>query len=156
MDATTTQAVQDAGGVTTTQTAADNAQSQAAAPVTTMVGASDAPGANLADTAAAETAAPLTDTEKDIQNIKQAIASLEQFGAALVGDEIAALNEKLAALEEKARQEAAALLKEVEEEVYSLADLFYAKTGIRPWGLVIVVGLYLAVKVAGTFLPWLK
>ena len=119
--------------------------------MTTLAGASDAPGANLADPAPA-----LTPIEKDIQNIRQAIASLEQFGADLVGDEIAALNEKLAALEEKARQETAEFLKEAEEEVYSLADLFYAKTGIRPWGLVIAVGLYLAVKLAGTLLPWLR
>ena len=127
MDETTIQAAQSATGDTAVQTAADAGQDQAAAPMTTLAGASDAPGANLADPAPA-----LTPIEKDIQNIRQAIASLEQFGADLVGDEIAALNEKLAALEEKARQETAEFLKEAEEEVYSLADLFYAKTGIRP------------------------
>lgn len=123
---------------------------------TAMISASSEPGSNLAEATTAPAEDSLTDTQKDILKIKQAISDLEKLGETLVGDELAALKAKLASLEEKAKQEAEELVQETEEEIQSLADQFYAKTGIRPWGLVIVTALYLAVKLAGTLFPWLK
>lgn len=174
MDATTTQTAQSAASDTAAQTAPETKQDQtqtaqqevtpantadssgASTPATAMTDASSEPGANLAETTTAPAEDSLTDTQKDILKIKQAISDLEKLGETLVGDELAALKAKLASLEEKAKQEAEELVQETEEEIQSLADQFYAKTGIRPWGLLIVTALYLAIKLAGAIFPWLK
>lgn len=154
-DAVQTQDVQNQANATKNQDAAtDSSATDTAMPTGNVGNSEDTPV--VENNAGAAVAAASSTTQQDIVKIKQAIAGLESLGESLMRDEIAALQAKLASLEEKARQEAQTILQEAEDEVHSLADQFYAKTGIRPWGLLVVAALYLVVKLGGILFPWLK
>lgn len=145
----------------TNQTAQNSTQNTTSA--SSAVDASDSPGENLAVSNSATPDSIPTDTEQDIKKLQDSIANLKFYGGKLAEDEIHSLENKLVLLQEKAKQEAAALQagiqeaeQKTEQKVQTLADQFYEKTGMRPWGLAILIGLFVAYKLVATFIPWLK